>query len=920
MRSRRLVVPEIVQTSGTDCGPACLKALLEGFEIPVSYGRLREACQTNIDGTSIDSLESVAVELGLDAQQVLLPADHLLLPDPPALPAIVVVTLPSGFTHFIVAWSLHGPFIQLMDPATGRRWSTARGFLGEVYIHRMPVSARAWREWAGSEEFCRGLRRRMSGLGLRTDQIAALIETALVEPGWRSMACLDAAVRLVSAIVSSGGIPRGESSGRVLERFFEESRAGGTVESEFIPDEYWTVRPMGTAAPATPAEEQLIFRGAVLVRASRKVPAGQTTPQPALATPELAAALEEEPSSRPGRQLLRLLRADGLLRPAVLAAGTATAAAAVVLQALLFRALMDAGRELGNSGQRLGALGLLFVFLLFMTFLEFPIITTVLRAGRRLEGRLRIALLVKIPRLSDRYFHSRLVSDMAERGHNVHQIRTLPALTEQLARLALELVFTTVGIIWLDPARAPLALLAATFAVGLPLALQPVLAERELRLRTHAGALSRFYLDALLGLVPIRAHTAERAIQREHESLLAAWARSGFRLQHIVVASEGVQLLVGFALAASMVVSYIVGHGGSGSVILLAYWALNVPVLGRELVLAASQYPAVRNEVLRLLEPLGAPEEHAGFTNVSERPATVSHPPPDPGMSFTMEGVSVRAAGHTILAGIDLHVDPGSHVAIVGLSGAGKSSLVGVLLGWHRPAGGRVLADGMLLDGERLRWLRRQTAWVEPGIQIWNRSLMENLRYGAPGESSHPIGQIIDFAELRELLEKLPEGLQSGLGEGGGLLSAGEGQRVRLARAMLRPEVRLVILDEPFIGLDGPCRERLLNRTRALWRDRTMLYATHEIGQANLFPRVLVVHAGKVVEDGSPGELLAKPHSRYRALLRAEQALREDLWEGDQWWRMVLEEGRVSERNPRREGKPEAHEMPRGESRPRKAA
>ena len=86
---RRRLVPEVVQTSAMDCGPAVLKALLEGFGIPVRYDRLREACQTDVDGTSIDTLEEVAGRLGLDAEQVMIPADHLFLAEArrPARPA-----------------------------------------------------------------------------------------------------------------------------------------------------------------------------------------------------------------------------------------------------------------------------------------------------------------------------------------------------------------------------------------------------------------------------------------------------------------------------------------------------------------------------------------------------------------------------------------------------------------------------------------------------------------------------------------------------------------------------------------------------------------------------------------------------------------------------------------------------------------
>src|SRR3989440_12012567 len=101
-----------------DCGPAALKCLLEGFGISASYGRLREACQTDVDGTSIDTLEEIAIELGLQAEQVMLPLDHILMPGAHAIPAIVVIRLPNGATHFVVLWRRHRPFVQIMDPPT----------------------------------------------------------------------------------------------------------------------------------------------------------------------------------------------------------------------------------------------------------------------------------------------------------------------------------------------------------------------------------------------------------------------------------------------------------------------------------------------------------------------------------------------------------------------------------------------------------------------------------------------------------------------------------------------------------------------------------------------------------------------------------------------------------------------------------
>jgi ATP-binding cassette subfamily B protein len=588
-----------------------------------------------------------------------------------------------------------------------------------------------------------------------------------------------------------------------------------------------------------------------------------------------------------------MLGADGLLAPMALVAALAAATAGVVLEAVLFRGLFDIGRHLGLSGQRLGAAGALLVFLTALLLLELPIAAGVLRFGRKLESRLRAAFLAKVPRLGDRYFHSRLNSDMAERSHSLQRIRLLPELGGQIVRSTLQLVLTAAGIAWLDPPGAPAALLAAGLALALPLAAQPILVERDLKQRTHSGALSRFYLDALLGLVAIRTHGAERSVRREHENLLVQWGRAGLELQRAVTAAEALQLIGGFGLAAWLVLGNAAAARSPGAILLVVYWALNLTVLGQDIAVAARQYPAERNTLLRLLEPLGAREEVGEEGSGTDRDRPAPGPTPAAGVAVAFEGLTVRAAGHVVLEAVDLEVPAGSHVAIVGASGAGKSTLVGTLLGWHRPAAGRILVDGEPLDGGRLERLRRETAWVDPAIQLWNRSLLDNLRYGAPG-SSAPLDRVIDSAELHGVLARLPDGLQTMLGEGGALVSGGEGQRVRLGRALSRSEAKLVILDEPFRGLDRERRRALLARVRSLYAGVTLFCITHDVGETRSFPRVVVVDGGRIAEDGDPETLAAQEASRYRRLLDAETQVREGFWSSAAWRRLRLERGAVS--------------------------
>lgn len=138
---KRFFAPEVVQTSAMDCGPATLKCLLEGVGIHVGYGRLREACQTDIDGTSIDTMEEIAGRLGLDAEQQIVPAEHLVLDEARALPAMVVVRLPNGATQFVVVWARAFGLVQIMDPALGRRWISRERLFAELFRHSLPVPA-----------------------------------------------------------------------------------------------------------------------------------------------------------------------------------------------------------------------------------------------------------------------------------------------------------------------------------------------------------------------------------------------------------------------------------------------------------------------------------------------------------------------------------------------------------------------------------------------------------------------------------------------------------------------------------------------------------------------------------------------------------------------------------------------------------
>src|SRR5262249_959108 len=154
---------------------------------------------------------------------------------------------------------------------------------------------------------------------------------------------------------------------------------------------------------------------------------------------------------------------------------------------------------------------------------------------------------------------------------------------------------------------------------------------------------------------------------------------------------------------------------------------------------------------------------------------------------------------------------------------------------------------------------------------------IDNLRYGSNEEAALNFSSVIDAADLRRVLEKLPEGLQTTLGEGGGLVSGGEGQRVRFGRALIKADARLVILGEPFRGLDREKGKALVEQARDVWRDATLLCITHDVGETLGFDRALVMDKGRIIEDASTLDLASRRDSLYRTLLEAEEDVRAEM-------------------------------------------
>jgi len=852
--TRRYFIPEVVQTSAMDCGPAALKALFGGFDRYLSYGRLREACRTDVDGTSIDTLEVIAQQLGLGAVQSMLPADLLLLKSSVCLPAVVVIDLPDGGNHLVVLWRRHGPWLQVMDPACGRLWLPRRRLLDSLYIHEQPVPASACAEWCASAVFTAGIEERLRALHLPPRL-------------WSDRVHQDAALRLGGALRDAGRLRPGADAREFL--------ALCAAHPDEIPPEYWSIRRI----PQDP--EKMMLRGAVLLSA-----AGAVSDAPDESLPPPLVRARTEPAPRVWEPVGAALRESGWRLPAATMLALATVAFGTVIEALLFRGLFDMGRHLQSTAERLGAVVALVLFLAAVLALDWSAAIGSFRLGRQIEMRLRTRFLRKVPRLSDRYFQSRLISDMALRAHSLQLLRQLPELAGHCLYLLVSIVITGTAIVWVYPGSALLTGLAVLAACAVPFLLMPAMTERDLRHRELSASLGSLYLDSLLGSRAIRTHCAERAMRSVQANQLERWAAAGLRQQTLFVGVDAVQMTATLACVVALVYRQSEIAQSPAGLLLLIYWAISIPLLGREAAGVARSLPAMRNTLLRFLELIGSPEEPACDEAPVARPG---------GVKIDIEEACVVVAGHAVLDRVTLHVRPGEQIGIVGVSGAGKSSLVGCLMGWFEASSGRICVDDAPLDTTRLAQLRGETAWIDPQVHLFRSTLYENLRYGNGSEGIAQLGATLEAADLARILARAPQGLQTPVGEGGTLVSGGEGQRIRIGRALGRSGVRLVILDEPGRGLGREERQRMLSSLRAHFSGATLLCVTHDVSDTLDFDRVLVIERGRVLEQGLPRELEARPKSRYRALLDGEDAMRRDLSANAPWRRVRLQAGRIKE-------------------------
>ncbi|MFO7325906.1 MAG: ATP-binding cassette domain-containing protein, partial [Pseudomonadota bacterium] len=226
-------------------------------------------------------------------------------------------------------------------------------------------------------------------------------------------------------------------------------------------------------------------------------------------------------------------------------------------------------------------------------------------------------------------------------------------------------------------------------------------------------------------------------------------------------------------------------------------------------------------------------------------------------ITFRNVRFAYEGAAEAVLEGIDFEVHPGETLAIVGRSGAGKSTLVGLLPRLYDPVSGAVLLDGVDVREYRLHDLRRQIAYVGQEVQLFDATLRENIALGMEEAEEAAVRRAAEDAHVMEFAAQLPQGLETRVGEGGGLLSGGQRQRVAIARAILR-DAPILILDEATSALDAESERHVQEALARLAAGRTTLVIAHRLSTVEQADRILVLEGGRVVQSGTHAALLAQ--------------------------------------------------------------
>ncbi len=478
--------------------------------------------------------------------------------------------------------------------------------------------------------------------------------------------------------------------------------------------------------------------------------------------------------------------------------------------------------------------------------------SVVLAARRSLVGRMLRLRVPDMDRTQPGDLMSRITSDTT----------LLRAVTTQSVVSGTTGALTFAGAVVLMGFQDPV-LLGVTLGVIVLIAtatalVMPRIARATGRAQEAVATMSALLERAFGAIRTVKASGAEaRETAALEEAAQEAWRQgvTSAKWQSVAGTSVGLAVQVSFlavlGIGGARVASGAISVATLVAFLLLLFYLIE-PVA--QLVEAATQYQVGAAAVARIVEA-----ERMGTEDTGPSPDRTGTPPdPEGPASVTFESVTFRYDDDLpyIHHGVDFAVPGGGMTAFVGPSGAGKTTVFGLIERFYETTGGRVLVDGVDVRDWSLDRLRASIGYVEQDAPVLSGTLRENLLFAAPHATDREVADVLRQARLEGLVERLPDGLDTRVGHRGTKLSGGERQRVAIARALLR-KPRLLLLDEATSQLDAVNELALRDTVADAARHTTVLVVAHRLSTVTLADRIVVMEAGRVRAVGTHAELTA---------------------------------------------------------------
>ena len=489
------------------------------------------------------------------------------------------------------------------------------------------------------------------------------------------------------------------------------------------------------------------------------------------------------------------------------------------------------------------------------------------RAARRVEQRLRSGLIRRLQHLTMSFHHQQRTGALHTKV--VRDVEQVEQLISQMAHMGLQavnmLLFAVVISLLDEPVMALLFLVIAPLVIVLRHFFRQPIKQNNRKFR-HRLEYSTTRINEMLNMLPVtRAHAVEDHEIDHADRYLGALRKRGHRLDMVNalfqsstwVSMQGIQiicLVVTIIMAMNEVLSV-------GDVILyqtlFGYFIHSVAAL-------LNLYPILAKG-LESVSSLGEILECPDLEDNKDK-QVLGHVRGE--IEFRHAGFTYPNRDNMALDDINLHIQPGTSVAVVGASGSGKSTLVSMLIGFQRLNAGELYCDGVASKDLDFRSWRRGLAVVSQQVVMFSGTLRQNICYGMEAPSERRLQEVIQQANLNEVIEALSDGLDTQVGENGVQLSGGQRQRIAIARALIR-DPQVIILDEATSALDVHSEQAVQQAIDQLIVGRTTIIVAHRLSTIRQADWVVVMEQGRIIEQG-PREALASSGGAFTQLIQLQ--------------------------------------------------